>query len=67
MKLAQEQPDNVCLACGDIWGAHKLKSSESHRIWVDRCDVCLDTRAVADASEFGYLKEGWDGGKEMVS
>jgi len=29
--------------------------------------VCLDLRAVSDVSEFGYLKEGWDGGKEMVS
>jgi hypothetical protein len=23
-------------------------------------------RAVADASEYGYLKEGWDGGEEVV-
>jgi hypothetical protein len=23
-------------------------------------------RAVADPSEFGYLREEWDGGKEMV-
>jgi hypothetical protein len=27
--------------------------------------VCLDTRAVCDASEFGYLKKGWDG-QEVV-
>jgi len=23
-------------------------------------------RAVSDASEYGYLREGWDGGEEMV-
>jgi hypothetical protein len=23
-------------------------------------------RAVCDASEYGYLKEGWDGGKEIL-
>lgn len=62
MKLAQEQPDNVCSPCGSAWGVHKLKDHQ-YRIWVDKCDVCLDLRAVCDASEFGYLKEGWDGQK----
>jgi hypothetical protein len=61
MKLAQEQPDNVCFECGEKWGVHKLKSNESHRVWIDQCDVCLKLKAVADASEYGYLKEGWDG------
>jgi hypothetical protein len=65
MKLAQEQPDNVCSDCGAKWGIHKPKNHE-YRIWIDLCDVCSNTRAVIDASEFGYLKEGWDGGKEMV-
>ena len=63
MRLANEQPDNVCLECGDKWGIHRLKSSESHRVWVDQCDVCLKLTAVADASEYGYMKEGWDGNK----
>jgi hypothetical protein len=62
MKLAQEQPDNVCSPCGITWGVHKPKD-HSYRIWVDKCDVCSDLRAVCDASEFGYLKEGWDGNK----
>jgi hypothetical protein len=62
MKLAQEQPDNVCSPCGSTWGVHKPKDHQ-YRIWVDKCDVCLDLRAVCDASEFGYLREGWDGNK----
>ena len=62
MKLAQEQPDNVCSPCGNTWGVHKPKDHQ-YRIWVDKCDVCLDLRAVCDALEFGYLKEGWDGQK----
>jgi hypothetical protein len=62
MKLAQEQPDNVCSPCGSTWGVHKPKD-HYYRIWIDKCDVCLDLRAVCDASEFGYLKEGWDGNK----
>ena len=62
MKLAQEQPDNVCSLCGGTWGVHKPKDHQ-YRIWIDKCDVCLDLRAVCDASEFGYLKEGWDGNK----
>lgn len=62
MKLAQEQPDNVCSPCGNTWGVHKPKDHQ-YRIWVDKCDVCLDLRAVCDASEFGYLREGWDGQK----
>jgi len=62
MKLAQEQPDNVCSPCGSTWGVHKPKDHQ-YGIWVDKCDVCLDLRAVCDASEFGYLKEGWDGQK----
>lgn len=61
MRLANEQPDNVCLECGSKWGTHKLKNTESHRIWIDQCDVCLKLTAVADASEYGYMKEGWDG------
>ena len=63
MHLSDNQPDNVCLDCGKKWGAHTLKSSESHRIWLDKCDVCSNLAAVADASEYGYLKEGWDGEK----
>lgn len=65
MHLADQQPDNVCLSCGEKWGAHKLKNTENYRLWVDRCDVCFDLGAVIDASEFGYLKEGWDG-EEVV-
>jgi hypothetical protein len=65
MKLAQEQPDNVCSECGAKWGIHRPKNHE-YRIWIDKCDVCSDMRAVSDASEFGYLKEGWDGGTEVV-
>jgi hypothetical protein len=61
VRLANEQPDNVCLECGSKWGTHKLKNTESHRIWIDQCDVCLKLTAVADASEYGYMKEGWDG------
>jgi hypothetical protein len=61
VRLANEQPDNVCLECGSKWGTHKLKNTESHRIWIDQCDVCLRLTAVADASEYGYMKEGWDG------
>jgi hypothetical protein len=63
VRLANEQPDNVCLDCGSKWGTHKLKNTESHRIWIDQCDVCLKLTAVADASEYGYMKEGWDGEK----
>jgi len=66
VRLANEQPDNVCLECGSKWGTHKLKNTESHRIWIDQCDVCLKLTAVADASEYGYMKEGWDG-DEVVS
>ena len=65
MRLADEQPDNVCISCGDKWGMHKLKNSESHRIWIDQCDVCWRLKPVADVSEYGYLKEGWDG-EEVV-
>jgi hypothetical protein len=65
MRLADNQPDNVCLDCGAKWGAHKLKEYESHRIWVDKCDVCSKLGAVADSSEYGYLREGWDG-QEVV-
>jgi hypothetical protein len=65
VRLANEQPDNVCLECGSKWGTHSLKNSESHRIWIDQCDVCLKLTAVADASEYGYMKEGWDG-EEVV-
>lgn len=62
MRLADEQPDNVCFDCGDKWGSHPM-NGESHRVWIDQCDVCLKLTAVADASEYGYLKEGWDGDK----
>jgi hypothetical protein len=65
MKLANQQPDNVCSECGKKWGIHRPKDHH-YRIWVDRCDVCFDTRAVCDASEYGYLKEGWDGGTEVL-
>jgi hypothetical protein len=44
---------------------HRPKDHQ-YRIWVDKCDVCSDLRAVCDASEYGYLKEGWDGGKEIL-
>jgi hypothetical protein len=63
VRLADEQPDNVCFECGKAWGTHPLKSSENHRSWIDQCDVCLKLTAVADASEYGYMKEGWDGNK----
>jgi uncharacterized CHY-type Zn-finger protein len=53
----------VCFECGKAWGTHPLKSSENHRSWIDLCDVCLKLTAVADASEYGYMKEGWDGEK----
>jgi hypothetical protein len=66
VKLADEQPDNVCFDCGEKWGAIPMKTGESHRIWIDQCDVCLKLTAVADASEYGYMKEGWDG-DEVVS
>lgn len=59
MKLAQEQPDDVCSECGLIWGANRPKHHE-YRIWIDTCDICKDLRAVCDASEFGYMKIGWD-------
>jgi hypothetical protein len=62
MKLAQEQPDSVCSPCGNTWGVHRPKDHK-YRMWVDKCDVCLDTRPLCDVSEFGYLKEGWDGQK----
>jgi hypothetical protein len=65
MKLAQQQPDSVCSECGTKWGTHRPKDHQ-YRIWVDKCDVCSDLRAVCDASEYGYLKEGWDGGKEIL-
>jgi len=65
MRLADQQPDNVCLDCGRKWGAHKLNSNESHRIWLDKCDVCGELGAIADASEYGYLVEGWDGQKVL--
>ncbi len=63
MKLADEQPDNVCFDCGEQWGLRPLKNGESHRIWIDQCDVCSRLTAVADSSEYGYMKEGWDGKK----
>jgi len=63
LRLADEQPDNVCFECGKAWGTHPLKSSESHCIWIDLCDVCLKLTAVADVSEYGYLLEGWNGEK----
>ena len=65
MKLAQQQPDNVCSECGTKWGIHRPKDHH-YRIWVEKCDVCFDLRAVCDVSEYGYLKEGWDGGKEIL-
>jgi hypothetical protein len=63
VKLADEQPDNVCFDCGEKWGSHSIKNGENHRVWIDQCDVCLRLTAVADASEYGYMKEGWDGNK----
>jgi len=63
VKLADEQPDNVCFDCGEKWGSHHIKNGENHRVWIDQCDVCLRLTAVADASEYGYMKEGWDGNK----
>jgi hypothetical protein len=66
VKLADEQPDNVCFDCGEKWGAIPMKTGENHRVWIDQCDVCLKFTAVADASEYGYMKEGWDG-DEVVS
>lgn len=59
MKLAQQQPDNVCSECGAKWGTHRPKDHQ-YRIWVDQCDVCSDLRAVCDSSEYGYMKTGWD-------
>lgn len=59
MKLAQEQPDDVCSDCGSKWGAHRPKDHE-YRIWIDTCDVCKDLRAVSDVSEYGYMQVGWD-------
>lgn len=59
MKLAQQQPDNVCSECGQKWGTHRPKNHE-YRIWVDCCDICNDLRAVCDSSEYGYMKTGWD-------
>jgi len=63
VKLADEQPDNVCFDCGEKWGSHPIKNGENHRVWIDQCDVCLRLTAVADVSEYGYMKEGWDGNK----
>jgi hypothetical protein len=59
MKLANQQPDNVCSECGQKWGIHRPKDHQ-YRIWVDCCDICNDLRAVCDSSEYGYMKTGWD-------
>ena len=60
MKLADNQPDNVCFDCGEQWGLRPLKTGESHRVWIDKCDVCNDLKPVCDASEYGYMQIGWD-------
>ena len=36
-----------------------------YRVWLDTCDVCKKLTAVVDASEYKYLKEGWDGTKVL--
>lgn len=59
MRLADEQPDNVCHDCGTKWGTQKPKHHE-YRCWIDSCDVCGKLSAVIDASEWGYLKDGWN-------
>ena len=64
MRLAQEQPDNVCTDCGNKWGLEKPRHHD-YRVWLDICDVCNTLSAVCDASEYRYLKEGWDG-KEVL-
>jgi predicted nucleic acid-binding Zn ribbon protein len=64
MRLAQEQPDNVCTDCGKQWGLGKPRHHE-YRVWLDTCDVCKKLTAVCDASEYRYLKVGWDG-KEVL-
>lgn len=64
MRLAQEQPNDVCSDCGGKWGQYKPKHHD-YRVWLDTCDVCHKLSAVCDASEYGYLKVGWDG-KEVV-
>ena len=48
MKLADEQPDNVCFDCGDKWGSHPIKNGENHRVWIDQCDVCLKLKNKLD-------------------
>jgi hypothetical protein len=64
MRLAQEQPDNVCFDCGTKWGQEKPKYHD-YRVWLDKCDVCNKLTAVVDAAEYKYLKVGWDG-KEVL-
>jgi len=64
MRLAQEQPDNVCTDCGKQWGQERPRHHD-YRVWLDTCDVCNKLTAVCDASEYKYLKEGWDG-KEVL-
>jgi hypothetical protein len=64
MRLAQEQPDNVCFDCGKEWGSDKPRHHD-YRVWLDTCDVCNKLTAVCDASEYWYLKKGWDG-KEVL-
>ena len=64
MRLAQDQPDNVCTDCGKQWGSEKPRHHD-YRVWLDTCDVCNKLTAVCDASEYRYLKEGWDGKKVL--
>lgn len=59
MRLADNQPDNICHDCGVLWGNEKPKHHQC-RTWIDTCDVCKQLRAIVDVSEWGYLKQGWD-------
>jgi hypothetical protein len=64
MRLAQEQPDNVCFDCGIKWGSEKPRNHD-YRVWLDTCDVCNKLTAVSDAAEYKYLKVGWDGAEVL--
>jgi hypothetical protein len=59
------QPDWVCTDCGRQWGLwwdggeYAGPATHCATFHSGKCGVCNAKKAVTEARDYGYLKEGW--------
>jgi hypothetical protein len=64
-RIAQLQPDWVCRDCGEKWGrwwdgpVYSGPSCHCATFHENACGVCGETKAVTEARDYGYLRDGW--------